>query len=128
LHCFCIARGNLAYSASKGAINQLTRELAVEWARYRIRVNALLPCQFRTPAVQPLLESNRLDSRAILQRILDSIPMQRLGEPEELVGPVIFLASDASAFVTGGIVACRWRQSGVKCGRLTRVVRSTKRV
>ena len=96
-----LGRGNFVYSIAKHGVNGLTRELAVEWAKHGIRVNAIQPCQFLTPALQDLLEAAP-DRTAIMDRFLRGIPLDRLGDPErDIVGPVIFLASDASAMVTG---------------------------
>jgi NAD(P)-dependent dehydrogenase (short-subunit alcohol dehydrogenase family) len=92
-----LGRGNFVYSISKGAVNQLTRELALEWARHKIRVNAILPCQFLTPALQELIANPQFGSQSLVQRFLVGIPLNRLGEPEELVGPVVFLASGTAA-------------------------------
>jgi NAD(P)-dependent dehydrogenase (short-subunit alcohol dehydrogenase family) len=99
-----LGRGNFVYSATKGAINQMTRELAVEWAHHGIRVNAIMPCQMRTPAVQRWLADPQFDSQSFLQRLLVGIPLNRMGEPEDVVGPAVFLASDASGFVTGALL------------------------
>lgn len=96
-----LGRGNFVYSVSKGAIIQMTRELAVEWAQHGIRVNAIQPAQIRTRGLQMLLEDPQFNSKRLLDRFLTGIPLNRLGEPDDLVGPVIFLASDASRFVTG---------------------------
>jgi NAD(P)-dependent dehydrogenase (short-subunit alcohol dehydrogenase family) len=95
-----LGRGNFVYGVSKGAVNQFTRDLAVEWAKHNIRVNALQPVQMRTPAVKTWLSDPKTDPKTI-ERLLLGIPMNRLGEPEDIVGPALFLASDASAFVTG---------------------------
>ena len=91
--------GNAAYGASKGGVISLTRTLAVEWARLGIRVNALAPCQFRTPLIADIMEDPERR-----RQILESIPLGRIGEPEELVGPVVFLASRASSMVTGHVL------------------------
>jgi NAD(P)-dependent dehydrogenase (short-subunit alcohol dehydrogenase family) len=94
-----LGRGNLAYGTSKSGVNQLTRELAVEWAHHGIRVNAIQPCQFlnegwRTSVADP-------SKSALVERVLSGIPMGRMGEPHEIVGPVLFLVSDAASMVTG---------------------------
>ena len=96
-----LGRGNFVYSVAKGGVNQFTRELAVEWAHHGIRVNAIAPAQTLTPSFRTLLVDPQFDSKALLSRLLSGIPLNRLGEPEDFVGPVVFLASDASAFVTG---------------------------
>ncbi len=96
-----LGRGNFVYSVTKGAIIQFTRELALEWATHKIRVNAILPCQFRTPPLQALIDDPRFDSDALIARFLTGIPLDRIGEPEDIVGPAVFLASDASSMVTG---------------------------
>ncbi|MHB8688107.1 MAG: SDR family NAD(P)-dependent oxidoreductase [Candidatus Dormibacteraceae bacterium] len=96
-----VGRGMLAYSVSKAGINQLTRELAIEWAQHRIRVNAIQPCQIRTPALERLLDSEANSGDDLLNRFLSGIPLGRLGVPDDVVGPVVFLASDAAAMVTG---------------------------
>ena len=94
-----LGRGNFVYSTTKGAINQLTRELAIEWANHNIRVNAILPAQMHTAWVERLTKG--ADAETLMNKILGGIPLNRLGEPEDIVGPVVFLASKAGAFVTG---------------------------
>jgi NAD(P)-dependent dehydrogenase (short-subunit alcohol dehydrogenase family) len=94
-----LGRGSIAYGTTKSAVDQMTRELAVEWASHRVRVNAIKPCQFlnegwRSQVADPA-------RGRLVQRVLDGIPMGRMGEPEEIVGPVVFLASDAASMVTG---------------------------
>ena len=93
---------NLApYIASKGAIVQLTRALAVEWARHNVRVNAIAPSYIETGMAKRDIEA---DER-ILKFNLSKIPMRRGGKPEEVAGVAVFLASDASSFVTGETIA-----------------------
>jgi NAD(P)-dependent dehydrogenase (short-subunit alcohol dehydrogenase family) len=84
-----------AYAASKGGIEMLTRVLAVEWADRGVRVNGLAPGYFETSLSEPLLQSRWRD------RIHSNIPLRRFGTPDELVGAALFLASDASSYVTG---------------------------
>jgi NAD(P)-dependent dehydrogenase (short-subunit alcohol dehydrogenase family) len=98
-----LGRGNLVHSVNKGALNQLTKELAVEWGKHKIRVNAILPCQVITEGFQSWLDSPGFDP-ALMDRFLDGIPMGRLAMPEDMVGPAIFLASDAAAMVTGALL------------------------
>lgn len=88
-----------AYSASKGAIAQLTKSLAVAWAAEGIRVNAIAPGWIATPLTQALQ-----DDPARAAPILARTPMGRWGRPEDLVGPVLFLCSPAASFVTGTIL------------------------
>ena len=87
------------YSASKGGVAQLTKSLAIAYAEQGIRVNALAPGWIATAMTQPLREDASRE-RAILSRT----PMKRWGRPEELVGPALFLASDAASFVTGAVL------------------------
>jgi NAD(P)-dependent dehydrogenase (short-subunit alcohol dehydrogenase family) len=84
-----------AYAASKGGMEALTRALAVEWADRGVRVNSLAPGYFRTALSEPLLSSRWHD------RFMKAIPMSRFGESDQLVGAAVFLASDASSYVTG---------------------------
>lgn len=90
------ATHNTAYAASKAGVVNLTRTLAMHWAQSGIRVNALAPAEMDTP----LLDELKRDPGALEER-LRQIPMKRIGQPRELIGPVVFLASDASSFVTG---------------------------
>ncbi len=98
-----LGRGNLAHSVNKGAINQLTKELAVEWAKHNIRVNAILPCQVMTEGFQTWLDSPTFDPE-LMNRFLAGIPMNRLASAEDMVGPAVFLASDAAGMVTGTLL------------------------
>jgi NAD(P)-dependent dehydrogenase (short-subunit alcohol dehydrogenase family) len=94
-----LGRGNLAYGTSKSGVNQLTRELAVEWAHHHIRVNAIQPCQFLNEGWRSALADPT--RAALVQRVISGIPVGRMGEPREIVGPVLFLVSDAASMVTG---------------------------
>jgi gluconate 5-dehydrogenase len=86
----------LAYNVSKGAIVQLTRTLGAEWIRHGVNVNAVAPCDFATPMIAPFL-----DTAEYRDWILDAIPAGRVGQPEEIVGAVVFLCSRASSMVVG---------------------------
>ncbi len=85
-----------AYTASKGGLIQLTKTLALEWAKTGVRVNALAPGYFLTD-----INSRFFDSEAGQRLVRAHIPMGRIGRPEELKGAILFLASDASSFMTG---------------------------
>ncbi len=98
-----VGRGNFSYSVGKGGIVMLTKEMAIEWARYGIRVNAIQPCQFMTPGLKIRLEDPELGP-SIRDKFLSGIPLNRIGEPWEMVGPVLFLVSGASSMVTGAIL------------------------
>ena len=96
-----IASTNLsAYAASKGGVVQFTKAAAVELSRHNITVNALLPGYFDTEMTAPVI-SNSSTCRKIVERT----PMRRIGSLDELIGAVIFLASEASRFVTGETLA-----------------------
>jgi NAD(P)-dependent dehydrogenase (short-subunit alcohol dehydrogenase family) len=95
-----LGRGNNFYSATKGALIALTRELAAEWAPYNIRVNAVAPGWLRTERVLRYLSTQP----GLLEQMQSVVPMGRIGDPEELVGPVVFLASDASSLLTGQVL------------------------
>ncbi len=85
-----------AYASSKGGLVQLTRVLAVEWAPYNVRANAICPGPFLTDLNKAILNDPEK-----LRWFMDRLPMKRFGRPEELVGSVIFLASEASSYITG---------------------------
>jgi gluconate 5-dehydrogenase len=84
----------IAYSASKGAVISFTKDLAAKWAKHSIRVNAIAPGWFPTDMTKWILENHG-------QKLLNHIPMGRFGEEDELKGAVVFLASEASRYVTG---------------------------
>lgn len=90
--------GTIAYNTSKGGVVNFTRSLAAEWAPYDINVNAIAPGFFPTKMTAGLLEM-------LGDKIAEKAPLKRLGGPEDLKGLVALLASDASAFITGQIVA-----------------------
>jgi NAD(P)-dependent dehydrogenase (short-subunit alcohol dehydrogenase family) len=91
------ATSQISYTASKGAVLSLSRELAVQFAREGVRVNALCPGTVQTP----LLERIWGDDPAAAERRLVHIPMGRLAQPREIVNAALFLASDESSYVTG---------------------------
>jgi NAD(P)-dependent dehydrogenase (short-subunit alcohol dehydrogenase family) len=122
-------RGSLAFGAAKAGLDQLTRDLAVEWAPHGIRVNAILPCQFRTRGWAQTIEDPA--NADLVRTVLHGIPLGRMGDPEEIVGPVVFLASQAASMVTGvllpvdgGNLAMNAGAGGLWPSRRTQDVRS----
>lgn len=86
-----------AYNASEAAVHQLTKSLAAEWAPFNIRVNALAPCYVKT-------EMAAVDDPLLRRHWIEDVPMKRFDLPEEISPTVVYLASQASAFMTGSVV------------------------
>lgn len=96
-------RGHVAYCASKGAIHQLTKAMALDHAREGIRINAVCPGEVDTPMLRSARATPVTD--ASLQKMADEVvPMGRLAQPEEVARVVLFLASDAASYITGALV------------------------
>ena len=87
------------YCMSKAGVNHLTKNLASEWAKYNINVNAVAPTFIETPGTEPWLKDK--DFR---QSVVDRIPLGRIGKPMDVAGAVVFLASDAASLITGEIM------------------------
>jgi 2-deoxy-D-gluconate 3-dehydrogenase len=87
---------NISYQTTKGAVVNLTRALAVEWAPHKIRVNAVAPTYVRTQFIAPILAKPEL-----VEKIEAMTPLRRLAEPEEVAAAILFLASPAAAMITG---------------------------
>jgi len=93
-----VSKGLMPYAVSKAAVVQMTKVLALEWAAQNIRVNAIAPGYFVTDINRDFLKS------PAGQEIVSRIPQQRTGEMRDLEGPLLLLASDAGAFMTGAVV------------------------
>ena len=91
-----VTSGNANYSAAKGGLVAMSKCLALEWAPHNILVNCISPTHFNTPLIQ-----RNMQNPEVRAYYLSNIPLGRLGEPPEIVGPVVFLASDAASMVTG---------------------------
>ena len=89
--------GSIAYCASKGGVDMVTKGLAMEWASFGIRVNGIAPAYIETPLVKAIKET-RSD---FANKVEERTPLARMGHPEEIVGAAVFLASDASSYTTG---------------------------
>ncbi|KRE47513.1 SDR family NAD(P)-dependent oxidoreductase [Paenibacillus sp. Soil724D2] len=89
-------RTGVVYAATKAAMIQMTKVLALEWGKYGINVNSIGPWYFKTPLTEKILSNPDY-----LAEIIARTPLGRVGELEELVGPAVFLASDAANYVTG---------------------------
>jgi gluconate 5-dehydrogenase len=95
-----LARPSIApYAASKGGLKMLTRAMATEWAKNNIQVNGIAPGYFKTPMTRALYENTEFDAW-----LCKRTPANRWGNPEELIGALVFLSSDASSFINGQII------------------------
>lgn len=95
-----LGRGHVAYSMAMAAVIQMTRELSTEWASRGVRVNSILPAQ----VVNPSLEKRMAADPALKDRFLRGIPRGRMGDPTDIQGLAVLLASDASSWITGAII------------------------
>jgi NAD(P)-dependent dehydrogenase (short-subunit alcohol dehydrogenase family) len=95
-----LGRGHVAYSMAMGAVAQMTRELSTEWAGRGVRVNAILPAQ----VVNPGLAARMAADPGLERGWLRGIPAGRLGRPDDINGLAVFLASDASSWITGALL------------------------
>jgi NAD(P)-dependent dehydrogenase (short-subunit alcohol dehydrogenase family) len=95
-----LGRGHIAYSMAMGAVAQMTRELSTEWSGRGVRVNAILPAQ----VVNPGLEARMAADPGLRDKFLSGIPSGRLGRPDDIKGLAVWLASDASSWITGALI------------------------
>ena len=99
-----MGRGNFPYSVAKGGVVQMTRELAVEYARRGIRVNAILPAQVMTPGFRKGLVEDPRFGKKLQERLISGIPLGRMLDPEDFVGAALLLCTDAGAAITGALL------------------------
>ena len=95
-----LGRGHIAYSMAMGAVAQMTRELSTEWAGRGVRVNAILPAQVMNPGLEQRIAADP----TLKAKFLSGIPSGRLGHPDDIRGLAVFLASDASSWITGALI------------------------
>jgi NAD(P)-dependent dehydrogenase (short-subunit alcohol dehydrogenase family) len=95
-----LGRSHIAYSMAMGAVVQMTRELSTEWSGRGVRINAILPAQI----INPGLESRMAADPNLRAKFLSGIPANRFGHPDDIKGLSVFLASDASAWITGALI------------------------
>ena len=95
-----LGRGHIAYGMAMGGVAQMTRELSTEWSGRGVRVNAILPAQMMNPGLEERIRANPIEKLNFLR----GIPMGRMGVSDEIKGVAIFLASDASAWITGALI------------------------
>lgn len=95
-----LGRGHIAYSMAMGAVIQMTRELSTEWSYRGVRVNCVTPAQVVNPSLMARMEADP----TLAGRFLSGIPAGRLGQPNDIMGLAVLLASDASAWITGAII------------------------
>ncbi len=93
------ARDSGAYCASKGGVIQLTKALAIEWAKYNINVNSIAPYSLETEKTRTMLENEK-----VKKTLISKIPLSRIGQPSDVSGTVVFLASKASDYITGQVI------------------------
>jgi NAD(P)-dependent dehydrogenase (short-subunit alcohol dehydrogenase family) len=96
-----LGRGNFAYGIGQAGVIQMTRELSTEWADRGVRVNAIAPAQITNPQFEIRIDN----TPGLRETFLRGIPCGRLGVPDDIKGLMIFLASDASSFITGSVFA-----------------------
>lgn len=94
-----LGRGTEIYTGTKGAIAAMSRDLAAEWAPFGVRVNCIAPGWIETEMNSPLLKH-----ATAAQKVIDRVPLGRWGKPEDVVGAVLFLASDFAAYITGHLL------------------------
>ncbi len=103
-----VAPGSTAYSASKGGVIGLTRVMAADYARDGIRVNSIMPGTMDTHMIREWTSDP-----AMAHQLAEAIPLGRIGQPEDIAGLAVFLASDESSFCTGGLFAADGGQSAI---------------
>jgi NAD(P)-dependent dehydrogenase (short-subunit alcohol dehydrogenase family) len=107
-----LGRGHIAYSMAMGAVIQMTRELSTEWSHRGVRVNCVTPAQI----VNPSLDARMKDDPGLEDRFLRGIPIGRLGQPNDIQGIAVLLASDASEWMTGAIIPLDGGNSAMNAG------------
>jgi NAD(P)-dependent dehydrogenase (short-subunit alcohol dehydrogenase family) len=99
--CSGMGRGNFVFSIAKAGLNAMTRELALEWGASGIRVNAIAPSQVDSPGMREWMAEPTAGGRTMGEQLLAGVPLGRLTTAQDIVGPALFLASDAAAMVSG---------------------------
>jgi NAD(P)-dependent dehydrogenase (short-subunit alcohol dehydrogenase family) len=102
--CSAMGRGNFVFSIAKAGVNHMSRELALEWGASGVRVNVIAPSQVDSPGMREWMDDVDTDGSTMGAKFLGGVPLGRLVTAQDIVGPALFLASDAAAMVTGTII------------------------